>query len=274
MFCFCSDDHVAAKTCDLQLAICSDSSGWPSSLVCSFPSAKKPDIAGASELAVGVKERQGQPTFSLAGVGFHERRSRETYRDFEVKVHREKDIGLDIHDGDGLTLLVNAVKEGPVRAWNKHLSAWPGMVSSNGGQPERIVCRGDRIIEVGGVSGSSEQMLVNISSSTIVVMKIRRLLEYHVQVYKSQTNRLGLCIDDIEAECILVRGVTDGLIREWNGMNSFTRPDLEVRLGDSIVEVNEVCGSSSAMHEVIHKDFHLNITFRRGAAWDECNASV
>jgi C-terminal processing protease CtpA/Prc len=145
---------------------------------------------------------------------------------FTVTVHKSgKGFGLDISWHDGITLLIGKVKDGPVADWNRR----------EGRIPSDTVMRGDRIIEVNGVSGSSSELLTALRNSTEQTLRIKRLLEFMIVVASKEGETHGLDFDISPVGELLVKRVHRGLVAE---ANKIARSDNEIRPGDRIVAVN------------------------------------
>jgi len=160
-------------------------------------------------------------------------------REFPVTIIKEsEELGLDVLQHDGATLLITKIREGLVATFNK-------------GQPEDgIVQAGDRITEVNGYRGNSEELIRTIRSSQTICMTIRRLVEFTVTVSVSKLSR-RLGINVMQGGCSLtVLGLTDGPFSQWN---SCVNQDLKVQPGDLVVEVNGVRGTAETLRQAIEQ---------------------
>jgi len=158
-------------------------------------------------------------------------------REFQVTIIKEsEELGVDILQHDSATLLITRIREGLVATFNK-------------GQPEDgIVQAGDRITEVNGYRGYSEELIHTIRSSQTVCMTIRRLVEFTVTVSKL-SRRLGINV--MQGGCSLtVLGLTDGPFSQWN---SCVNQDLKVQPGDLVVEVDGVRGTAETLLQAIEQ---------------------
>jgi len=157
-------------------------------------------------------------------------------REFQVTIMKEsQDLGLDVLQHDSATLLITGIKEGLVATFNR-------------GQPDDVfVQAGDRIAEVNGSRGNSEELIHTIRSSQTVCMTIRRLVEFTVTVSKL-SRRLGINV--MQGGCSLtVLGLTEGPFTQWN---SCVNQDLKVQPGDLVVEVDGVRGTAETLLQAIH----------------------
>lgn len=72
--------------------------------------------------------------------------------------------------------------------------------------------------------------------------------------------RLGIDVDTTQGLALLVDAVTGGLVEEWNRLH----PDLQVRAGDQIVEVNGISGDAQAIFKECRHAQHLEMRIRHG----------
>jgi C-terminal processing protease CtpA/Prc len=158
-------------------------------------------------------------------------------REFRVTITKEsEELGLDVLQHDSATLLITRIREGLVDRFNR-------------GQPDEcIVQAGDRITEVNGSSGNSEELISTIRSSQTICMTIRRLIEFTVTVSKL-SQRLGINV--MQGGCSLtVLGLTDGPFSQWNNC---VNQDLKVQPGDLVVEVDGVRGTAEDLLQAIEQ---------------------
>eukprot|EP00450_Noctiluca_scintillans_P016085 CAMPEP_0194517678 /NCGR_PEP_ID=MMETSP0253-20130528/50923_1 /TAXON_ID=2966 /ORGANISM="Noctiluca scintillans" /LENGTH=134 /DNA_ID=CAMNT_0039361673 /DNA_START=1 /DNA_END=405 /DNA_ORIENTATION=- len=85
--------------------------------------------------------------------------------------------------------------------------------------------------------------------------------EFRVELNRSpRAQHLGLKVKKL-TESLEVYEISLGLVHEWNLAN----PELEVRVGDSLVEVNKVRGPvSQHLVDRFREDSHLVLIFVRG----------
>lgn len=60
--------------------------------------------------------------------------------------------------------------------------------------------------------------------------------EFAIALDTSQGARLGIVVDHEDGRTLLIESITEGLVQDWNA----SHPDLQVRPGDRIMEVNGV----------------------------------
>jgi len=172
-------------------------------------------------------------------------------REFQVTIMKEsEELGLDVLQHDSATLLITRIREGLVATFNR-------------GQPDDgIVQAGDRITEVNGSRGNSEELISTIRSSQTICMTIRRLVEFTVTVSKL-TRRLGINV--MQGGCSLtVLGLTEGPFLQWN---SCVNQDLKVQPGDLVVEVDGVRGTAETLLQAIeqgHDKLRMSFVVERG----------
>lgn len=74
-----------------------------------------------------------------------------------------------------------------------------------------------------------------------------------VTIEKKGGVRLGLKIDLTDKQSLLIEGVEDGLLKDWNEAH----PDMEVRAKDRIVRVNGISGNAIKLCDVLKTDNSL-----------------
>jgi len=172
----------------------------------------------------------------------------------EFKIHITKDasgLGIDVLIYEQGVLLVSAIKQGPILMWNqKHHEKMRSLV----------VAAGDRIVAVNDVTGGCEELIEALKVNQTLDIHIRRCLEYDIVV--TRAGRLGIDITQKKDSLGILR-VADGPVRDWNKSAPM---DLEVRAGDSIIEVNSVRGTSEQLLEAIKVSDQLRMRIRRHTA--------
>eukprot|EP00450_Noctiluca_scintillans_P010047 CAMPEP_0194495070 /NCGR_PEP_ID=MMETSP0253-20130528/12792_1 /TAXON_ID=2966 /ORGANISM="Noctiluca scintillans" /LENGTH=156 /DNA_ID=CAMNT_0039336273 /DNA_START=112 /DNA_END=582 /DNA_ORIENTATION=- len=81
--------------------------------------------------------------------------------------------------------------------------------------------------------------------------------EYTIQVDRTR-GRLGLDVDQ-DYGALVVETVDSGLVSDWNIQN----PEMAVRIGDRLVEVNGIRGDITKLVQACRKEVVLEITFER-----------
>lgn len=151
----------------------------------------------------------------------------EDYVEFDAALDKTggRRLGLDISAYDGTTLLIGKVKPGPVEKWNLE----------NAGRSERVICRGDRVVEVNGVSRDSDGLL-GAARADFLNVKIRRLMAFTVTIEYNGFDALGLQFADAPGgQGVVVSLVERGVAEETNELNP---ADVEIRPGDRVIQFN------------------------------------
>jgi len=139
-------------------------------------------------------------------------------------------LGLDISAYDGKTLLVGKVKPGPVERWNmQHAGRW-----------EKCILRGDRVIEINGVTGDSDELL-GAARSDVLNVTMRRRVEFAVVLEHKANESFGLDFQDASGRVVISR-MGEGVAADTNQCNP---ADMEVRPGDQVLQLNGA-GAESA----------------------------
>mmetsp|Transcript_95709 Transcript_95709/g.239801 ORF Transcript_95709/g.239801 Transcript_95709/m.239801 type:complete len:502 (+) Transcript_95709:174-1679(+) len=86
-------------------------------------------------------------------------------------------------------------------------------------------------------------------------------IQYSIELDKKKGNyRLGIDVDTTHGAALLVDAVKGGLVEEWNNQH----PQLQVRAGDRIVEVNGITGDAQEILKECQSAQWLNMRIRRG----------
>mmetsp|Transcript_54270 Transcript_54270/g.173987 ORF Transcript_54270/g.173987 Transcript_54270/m.173987 type:complete len:143 (+) Transcript_54270:84-512(+) len=83
--------------------------------------------------------------------------------------------------------------------------------------------------------------------------------EYCITLDKSQGGRLGIDVDHQDGATLLIEYINGGLVGAWNQSN----PDLCVKAGDRIVEVNSVSNDVILLVEECKQNKELRMRLRR-----------
>jgi hypothetical protein len=84
--------------------------------------------------------------------------------------------------------------------------------------------------------------------------------EFKMVIDKTTGRRLGVRIDYQGGSSLQVDAVTDGLFQQWND----DHPELAVKPGDRIVEVNGVCNDVLLLVEEFGRNKMLEVVVERG----------
>lgn len=173
-------------------------------------------------------------------------------RDFLVTIDKRDGqklgIGLDIEMSKGTTLLVSGVQGGSVLAWNdSHVGS--------------EVKRGDRIVEVNGISGDARQLIEALNASHELSIRLRRPELFTVILRTDgEEARLGLVLKYVPGGAtLLVSDVHPGLVKDWNQNSA----KYTVEKGDRILRVNDSQGPAADLYERILKPGPMAMTFMK-----------
>jgi len=132
------------------------------------------------------------------------------------------------------------------------------------------VRRGDRIVDVNGIHGSSAQMLDECDKLSVLNLTVLRVTEgplreskkldfYKIILDRTDGSSFGAycALDDTS---LLIKSITGGLFAAWNEEN----PDMQVRPGDRIVAVNSVQGSGRELLTECNQEQVLEIKLLHG----------
>merc|ERR1712146_469145 len=84
---------------------------------------------------------------------------------------------------------------------------------------------------------------------------------YQFTIDRSSGGKLGIDVDHEDNKTLLVESISGGLVGDWNTAH----PELQVRVGDRIVEVNGLKGDVLKMVEECKKPQLLECRRRRGS---------
>eukprot|EP00421_Protoceratium_reticulatum_P003738 CAMPEP_0168362502 /NCGR_PEP_ID=MMETSP0228-20121227/3211_1 /TAXON_ID=133427 /ORGANISM="Protoceratium reticulatum, Strain CCCM 535 (=CCMP 1889)" /LENGTH=1637 /DNA_ID=CAMNT_0008375205 /DNA_START=24 /DNA_END=4937 /DNA_ORIENTATION=+ len=114
------------------------------------------------------KQSQGGPTVPLAGAcaggGWPALQGRTSAKgEFSITLDRTagSNLGAQVNPSDGKALLIESVLGGLLKDWNA-------------ANPRDQVCKGDSIVEVNGIRGSSVQLLEECKQRKILQVRLRR----------------------------------------------------------------------------------------------------
>lgn len=143
----------------------------------------------------------------------------------------EQGLGLDLDLLDATGIMVNDVLGGAAKSWNTHADL------------RHQVCYGDRIMEVNGTRGSSQDHLEILRDDENVKMWLKRPVAVRIRGNAS-LNSIGLeIICAADSSTLLIERVTEGIVEDWNVDN----PDFAVHQHDRIVEVNGTTGFATEL---------------------------
>lgn len=113
-----------------------------------------------------------------------------------------------------------------------------------------------------GEAASNKMVSVSfeIGYAELSLASITRRLEYRIAIEKTPHATLGLDVDYAESDTLLVTNINPGIIDEYN---RFGNPDLVVKSGDRIIEVNGHRGDAKKLVEECKRNQPLNIVLQR-----------
>lgn len=215
------------------------------------PESSAADVSADAEAVVADHTRRSNIVIAEEAPETWQQPLRSKTREFDIRIekdHEGQGMGLDISTQDGRTLLIGRVREGPVGRWNDNLGDRDCF---------EYVRNGDRIVQVNG-SRSCDGMLAAVKTADVLSIQISRMVEFEVTVFRA--DRIGLQVDHAETDMLIVRGLTDGPIKEMNKTLSI---DFEIRPGDQIAEVNGISGPAKDLMNAIHSASTLRLLIKR-----------
>lgn len=163
-------------------------------------------------------------------------------------VKGERKLGIDINYHDNVTLLVTKINEGPVMDHN----------SSN--QSERIL-PGDRIIELNGIRGNTQQMLASCKGATELQVTVTTGVERTTQLVPTGgETSLGLTVEQCDMVSLVITKVEDGLAMMKGRREG---PELEMKAEDRIVGINGAKLDAAALLQELNTASSWDISWRR-----------
>jgi len=165
-----------------------------------------------------------------------------------VKLGSVREVGVYLSLVDEIGLLVHNVQAGLVREWNRN-------------HPELLIRSGDCIVSVNGARGDPAELIKMLKQNNVLHLKVRSSITYHVRIKQQEPSRqLGLGLSHLpDDKTLTVDEVSGGLISMWNEKHK----DKEVKSGDRVIKVNEVCNNASKMLAVIMSEKSLDFLFFR-----------
>lgn len=167
-------------------------------------------------------------------------------------------LGVNISPHDGITLLIGRVKSGPVKNWNR----------DRGTDALDVVQRGDRIVAVNSVSGDAGMLLNTLRAESQLCITISRLMEFKAKVKRHGNEDLGLDLQEVGTEKLLVEAVGPGLVAEGNRRVGV---ELEIREGDTLQSVDGISNDARRMRaalETLERGREIELLVRRPAKWN------
>jgi len=157
---------------------------------------------------------------------------------FTVKMVRVKGvpIGLDVDVLDGVSLIVDRIKDGFVKSWNEE-------------NPEMAIQTHDRIVEVNDVRFNSEALAAELHHTTVWEMKISRPSPVSVMIEHESKATFGVDLRPSRGGvALLIANIGDGFLHDWLLKNQ----KAKVYNHDRIIKVNGIRGSSHRLLRALH----------------------
>jgi len=157
---------------------------------------------------------------------------------FAVKLVRVKGvpIGLDVDVLDGVSLIVDKVKDGFVKSWNEE-------------NPLMAIQAHDRIIEVNGVRANAAALAAELHHTTVWDMTISRPKLVSVLIEHESKATFGVDLRPSRGGmALLIANIGEGFMQEWLLAN----PRASVHKHDRIVKINGIRGSSHRLLRALH----------------------
>lgn len=156
---------------------------------------------------------------------------------------QEKGVGLDLDLLDDTGIMINDVLGGAAKCWNGRAD------------PDHQMRYGDRIMEVNGTRGSSQDHLERIRDEGSLQMWIKRPVVVRVSGDLA-LDALGLVVTYApDGRTLLIQEIKSGIVKNWNVDN----PNLTVQEHDRIVEVNGVTGLAAELMALLRVEVQLEL---------------
>lgn len=154
--------------------------------------------------------------------------------EFEVQIDRApgSSLGLNLDALDGQSLIISAVKAGPIRAYNEAQE-----------DEDLMLQHGDSIVEVNGARGSSQALLERLKADTVLVLYIKRPVAFTISIARAYAP-LGLQVEHApNGTSLLVKTVNPGLIKDWN----LSHRGMGIKRRDRVITVNGSQGNPAEL---------------------------
>lgn len=170
-------------------------------------------------------------------------------RDFSTSIDKgERKLGIDINYHDNVTLLVTKINEGPV-------------MDHNATHKSEQLLPGDRIIELNGIKGNTQQMLASCKGATELKVTVTSGIEHTTYCTPGKGEWLGISAEPCDQVCLVVTNVEEGSYTHTKGMKE--GPELALHADDRIVGINDVKLDAAALMKELSSASSWAITWRR-----------
>jgi len=143
-------------------------------------------------------------------------------------------IGLDVDMLDGVSLIVDRIKEGFVKSWNEE-------------HPDMAIQVHDRIIEVNGTRFNAQALAAELHHAKVWDMRISRPKSFAVSVEHESKAAFGVDLRPARG-ALLIAKIGEGFLQDWLVANPWAR----VHQYDRIMQINGVRGSSHKLLRALH----------------------
>lgn len=157
-----------------------------------------------------------------------------TNPEFTVQIERAhgSSLGLNLDALDGQTLIISAIKMGPVRAYNEQQE-----------DEDMMFQNGDSIVEVNGARGSSQGLLEHLKVDTELTVTLKRPVTFSISIARAYAP-LGLQVEHApNGTSLLVKTVNPGLIKDWN----LSHRGMGIKRRDRVITVNGCQGNPAEL---------------------------
>lgn len=162
-----------------------------------------------------------------------------------IDARSSDDLGLDVDDSSGSSLLVLRVHDGVFQEWNE-------------AHPEFLIQHGDRIVGVNGVRGDAQALLQKLRNDDFLLLALEKPAEFLLRVERlSGSDKIGVDVSMSLGNCLVVR---QALVDYHNGLGGKTSV---LRTGDRIKQVNDINGDAAAMLDELAHEPCVDIRFCR-----------
>mmetsp|Transcript_161011 Transcript_161011/g.283757 ORF Transcript_161011/g.283757 Transcript_161011/m.283757 type:complete len:329 (+) Transcript_161011:28-1014(+) len=143
-------------------------------------------------------------------------------------------LGIEVNGSNGKALVIERIYDGLVKSWNE----------GNRGSEVKV---GDQIVQVNDVEGTSLRLLSEVHSQSLLKLIVTRSLVTEdlqpIVLDRTDGATIGIEVDGTNGQTLVVKEVRGGLIQAWNDAN----PSNRLKVGDHVVKINNVIGSSWPM---------------------------
>mmetsp|Transcript_61651 Transcript_61651/g.144570 ORF Transcript_61651/g.144570 Transcript_61651/m.144570 type:complete len:319 (-) Transcript_61651:67-1023(-) len=192
-----------------------------------YPQRSKDSITGLSDQAASSSGFLTARSLTTTAAG-------TTNPEFVVVIERAagSSLGLNLDALDGQSLIISAVKAGPIRAYNEQQD-----------DDDLMLQHGDSIVEVNGARGSSQALLERLKADSELTLSIKRPVAFTISIARAYAP-LGLQVEHApNGTSLLVKTVNPGLIKDWN----LSHRGMGIKRRDRVKTVNGSQGNPAEL---------------------------